>query len=240
MVRIGLGIALVALASGASAQMTPVPLLPGETLLSVQATGESSAVPDTGAMNFGMVSTGTTAREATDANAAAMTAVVAAIRKSGVEARSIRTQQIDVQPRFASNSSGEFREQLQIIGYVARNSVVVTLTKLGIASDVIAAAFGAGANSANGPNLRLQDNRPALAEARRDALVKARTEADLYAEGLGLKIGRVLRVSERSYSDASPRIQYAAPPQYQTLPPFSSGEVVQKVDLSIEYTLTAK
>lgn len=238
MVRYLVASAALGLAAPAVAQTT---LLPGETLLQIQAVGEASAQPDQATMSIGVISTGATARAATDANAAQMTAVVAALRSSGVEPRFIRTQQINVQPRFARSSPTDYEGQARITGYVARNSVGVTINRLAIAPDVIAAAFAAGANSVNGPNLALRDDTAAVAAARRDAIAKARAEAEAYADGLGLKLGRVIRVSERGNA-ASPEL-YGSGMSYNVsspAPPLASGEIRQRATVWIDYALMPK
>jgi uncharacterized protein YggE len=231
--------ALVALTTAASAQTT-TPIQPGESLLEVQAQGEGVSPPDVGTMDIGMVTTGTTAREATDANATAMTAVIAAIRKTGGEAQAIRTQQISVQPRFARNGNADYEGQANIAGYVARNSVTVTLARLVLAPDVVAAAFSAGANSVSGPQLRVRDNKAVLRVARLDALAKARAEADVYADGLGMKISRVLRVSERGNNSVMGQLQFMAGASARVAPPVSPGEIVETVYLWIDYAMVPK
>lgn len=242
MVRYVTGLALVAIAGPLAAQST---VGPGETLLQVQTVGEATTRPDVATISIGVVSTGTSAREATDANATQMTSVIAALRKSGVEARYLRTQQINVQPRFARNSPSDYDGQAQITGYVARNSVGVTIVDLAKAPQVIAAGFEAGANSVNGPYLALRNDAAALAEARRDALAKARVEADAYADGLGMKVVRVLRLSERG-NTANPDLfvssrnisAVAAPPPPP--PPISGGEMRERATLWIDYALAPK
>jgi uncharacterized protein YggE len=231
------------LAWPASAQVA-LELKPGETLLEVQAVGQASVAPDVAYLNIGVVSTGLTAKEATDANAAQMTRVIAAIRAAGIEPRHIRSQQINVQPRFARAGQNDYLGQAQISGYVANNNVAVTVTKLDQASAVVSAAFGAGANSVNGPNLGLIDNGKAVAEARKDALATARAEAESYASGLGMRIARVLRVSERGRAadnGADNGIRYRVEPgpvMGGTLEtPISPGEVRQRVMLWIDYAL---
>lgn len=189
--------ALAAAAATPAAAQQLTALAPGETLLEVQAEGEAWIRPDTATINVGVVSTGVTARAATDANATAMAAVIAAVKGAGVPARAIRTQQINVQPRFARSGNYDYDGQAQITGYVARNSVSVTVEKLVTAPDVVAAAFGAGANSVSGPSLGTADPRLGIAEARDDAIKNARAEADAYAAGLGMKVARVIRLSER-------------------------------------------
>jgi uncharacterized protein YggE len=241
MVRSAAALALMVVATPAAAQIA---LAPGETLLEIQTVGEATTVPDLATISMGVVSTGTTAREATDANAKQMAAVVAALRSAGVEARFIRTQQINVQPRFARMSPTDYEGQAQITGYVARNSVGVTITRLALAPDVIAAGFAAGANSVSGPNLSLRDDTAALTAARRDAIAKARNEADAYADGLGLKVVRILRVSERRnyasqdiYVSGVREVRSPAPPPP---PPLSAGEMRERATLWIDYALVPK
>jgi uncharacterized protein YggE len=235
-------LALAAAMPAAAQQMTV--LSPGETLLEVQASGEVRVVPDTALVTVGVVSTGTTAREATDANARTMTAVIAAVRKAGIAERDVRTQQIGVQPRFARNNGDDYEGQAQITGYVARNSVAVRVTRLATAPDVIAAAFGAGANSVNGPTLGTDDPDRGLREAREEALKNARAEAEAYAAGLGMRVARVIRVSERGNTVqptgdivVTARRMEAAPTR---LPPISGGELQRSLTVWIDCALTAK
>lgn len=241
--HIGLSLALWLGATGPALATEPA-LNPGETLLEIQATGEANAVPDYGQMNFGVVSTAVTAREATDTNAVTMAAVVAAIRKAGVDASFIRTEQINLQPRFARNDGGDYEGRAQIIGYVARNSIVVTLNKLAIAPDVIAAAFGAGANSANGPALQVEDASAMQAAARRDAIAKARVEAQTYADSLGMKIARIIRVSDLNGNGQSDIIvtgsRVSAASSLPALPPLSPGRIKLSLSVRIDYALVAK
>jgi len=237
----------LAMASPVSAQ-AGLELKPGETLLEVQTVGQASVVPDVAYLNIGVVSTGASAKEATDANAAQMTRVIAAIRAAGVEPRHIRSQQINVQPRFARAGQNDYLGQAQINGYVANNSVGVTVTKLDQASAVVTGAFGAGANSVSGPNLGLIDDGKAVAAARRDALESARAEAETYAAGLNMRVARVLRVSERgrsSDSGADNGVRYrveslASRSMGGTETPISAGEVRQRVTLWIDFALAPR
>jgi uncharacterized protein YggE len=204
-------------------------------------------LPDAALVSVGVVSTGGTARDATAANASDMARVVKAIKAAGIADRYIRTQQINVSPRFARASDSDWQGQAQITGYVAQNSVSVTVTDLAKASGVIDAAFGAGANSVSGPNLTLLDDSKALDAARRDGIAKARAEAATYADGLGMKVARVLRVSERG--QAAQPVDYVraydiaavpAPPPPAPPPPVAGGEMRQNVTVWVDFALTAK
>ena len=121
----------------------------------------------------------------------------------------------------------------------------VTVAELSRASAVVTAAFDAGANSVNGPNLGLLDDRKAVSEARGKALAEARAEADTYAAGLGMRVARVLRVSERGRftdggsgnSGISYRVENA--PVYAGTP-VMPGEIIQRVMLWVDFALAPK
>lgn len=238
---VGFGIAALLLQAASS----PVAVLaPGETLLEVQAEGRAQYLPDTAFVSAGVVSTGATARDATDANAREMAKVIAAIRGAGVGERHIRTQQINVQPRFARANPNDYEGQPQITGYVARNSVAVTVTRLASAPDVIAAAFGAGANSVSGPNLGSQDQEKGVAEAREAAIANARAEADAYARSLGMRVARVIRVNERGnqarpmdFVVSASRANAPPPPPPPAPPPIATGEMERTVTVWVDFAL---
>ena len=61
-----------------------------------------------------------------------------------------------------------------------------------------------GANQINGPNLVVDKPEAALDEARAKAVAAGRARADLYARSLGMRVVRVVSVSESG--------GYAAPP----------------------------
>lgn len=227
-------------ASGAGA--TDVALRPGETLLEVQAEGEVMVKPDMALINVGVVSTGTTARDATAANARDMERIVEAIEAAGIGDADIRTRQISVTPRFVHESPADWQGQPEISGYIAINSVAVTVKDLSKAAAVIDAAFDAGANSVNGPSLGLADDSKALADARRDGIAKARAEAETYAESLGMRVARVLKVSERGRGElpidvAMSDMLMAGGAAQAMAPPVERGELRQTVNVWVDFAL---
>lgn len=245
MMRLLFGGAMLAAAAVASAQT--ITLQPNEALLQVDAVGQVLVRPDIASFNMGVVSTGTTAREATDANSRQIAEVIAALKNAGVPDRDIRTRQISVQPQFERSTTG-YSNQSRITGYVAQNSVAVTTRDLDKAPDIVAAAFAAGANSVQGPNLALDNQGEAIAAARRDAIDKARFEANAYAEGMGMRISRVLRVSERGRNAQPYEIvvtgnRLAAPPAPPPPPPpapIAAGELMQTLNLSVDFAMVPR
>lgn len=183
--------ALTAAAFPAAAQEAVVRPISG-TRLDVVAQGEVSRVPDLALINAGVMTQAPSATEAIRQNAARMEAVRAALRRAGIADRDIQTSTINLQPtyRYAENQPPE------LVGYQAHNQVTVRFRDIAETGRILDALVAQGANQINGPMLQIDRPEAALDEARTQALAVARQRADLYARALGMRVSRVLAVSE--------------------------------------------
>lgn len=239
----GLAAALAAsLSAPIAAQDVAISLAPGEVLLKVEAEGEYLARPDVMGISAGVVTTGATAREALAANATMANRLLAAVRASGVEPRDVQTSQLAVTPQFARERGGGDDDDRvrRITGYVARNSVLLRLRDLRKAPDIINALFEAGANEVRGPSFSFQDPAPALKAARRDAVAEARGEADTYADALGMRISRVLRVSERQSFERDSEGYITVTGSRIPATPLEPGEISTRVRVWIDYAMAPR
>lgn len=196
-VRTLLAAAALVASAPAAGQGVEIPLVPGETLLEVQGEGTFRSRPDRMEIIAGVVTTGPTAREALDANSALANRLIDLVRSGGIPPSAIQTTDLSVTPRFEREEPGE-DVRPRIIGYVATNNVEIELAELDRASDLLEALLTAGANNVRGPIFSLADDSRAIAAARGLAVANARAEANAYAEAFGMRVSRVLRVSERS------------------------------------------
>lgn len=187
--------------SAGSAQPAPAPQLrlePGEALLRVNAWGSQVSAPDVMRMTVGTVTVGRTARDATNANNEVAARIIAAARALGVERRDVQTSSLSVDPQMDEDKAGREGRAPRITGYVASNTLELRIRDLARAPEMIDALFEAGANSVRGPIFSLSDPRPAEREARRKAVAAAREQAETYADALGMRIVRLLQLSEAS------------------------------------------
>ncbi|MDQ8756047.1 SIMPL domain-containing protein [Sphingosinicella sp. LHD-64] len=162
------------------------------TRLDVVATGEVTRVPDIARINAGVVTQAQTAQEAIRQNGARMASVRAALERAGIAARDIQTSNVSLQPdyRYAEN------QPPQLVGYRASNEVTVRFRDIAETGRILDALVAEGANQINGPMLSVDRPEAALDEARTAAIATARARADLYARTLGMRVVRVLSVSE--------------------------------------------
>ena len=184
----------VLIAPAAEAQVAaPVVNAPLEgTRLDIVATGESRQAPDIVVINAGVVTEAATAQEALAANNREMQSVFAALRSAGIAERDIQTASINLNPRY----DYENRTTPELVGYTASNQLTLRFRDIEQAGPIIDALVAQGVNQINGPSLEIDEPEAALNEARRDALQKARSRADVYASALGMRVVRVVAVSE--------------------------------------------
>jgi uncharacterized protein len=175
----------------AAAQPQPAPVLAG-TRLDVSATGEVSRVPDIAIISAGVVTRAPTATAAIEQNAARMERVRAALKRAGIADRDIQTSAINLNPDYRYDNN----RPPVLTGYQASNMVNVRFRDIRSSGKILDALVAEGANQINGPHLTIDKPEAALDEARTKAVANGRARAELYARALGMRVVRLLAVSE--------------------------------------------
>lgn len=221
------------LAMTASAQTPHVATNDG-TLLSVSAEAQATRIPDVATISSGVVTQAADANGALRANAEQMSKVMAAVKAAGIAERDVQTTGIGVYPqyRYAEN------QPPAITGYQANNTVslkIRDLTKLGKVLDALVAS---GSNQINGPSFEIDEPEAAYDEARRNALKKAEARAEMYAKTLGLRVRRIVSISEGSgfnQPGPMPMMKMASMEAQDT--PVSPGETSLSANLNVVFEL---
>jgi uncharacterized protein YggE len=190
----------------AAAQQATISQSIGGTRLDVTATGEVTRVPDVAVISAGVVTRSPTATAAIQDAADRMQRVLAALKRAGVQERDIQTGSISLNPeyRYPDNQAP------QLTGYNASNSLTIKFRDIRNSGKILDALVAEGANQINGPSLTIDKPEAALDEARANAIAIGRSRADLYARSLGLRVVRVVAVSESG--------GYAPPPPSPPMP----------------------
>ena len=203
-----------------------------EKLVTVTGEGTVAAAPDSAVIRLGVSSQGKTARAASDANAREMTVVLAAIKESGVADRDIQTTTLSLQPQYDPNKTDAAR----LIGFQANNQVTVKIRDVARLPSVLDRAIAGGANEMSGVEFIVSEQGKLLDKARIEAIADARRKAELYATAAGMKIGRVMAISEEG----------SAPPQraFQALragaaTPLAPGEQTLRAVVTVSFELTS-
>jgi uncharacterized protein len=205
-----------------------------EVLLRVSTSGEAETRPDLARFSAGVSSIAATSQAATEANNKKMNAVMTAVEALGVKRDDTQTQALSVGRIEYGRNRGQFE---------ASNTVSVKVRKIDDAGKIIAAATGAGANIISGPDLTIDDKEAASKGAYAAAFKAARTRAEAYAEAAGLKVVRVLSITDGSAMNEP--IEYdravmetsAVPRPVSAAPPIRAGLATSTAQVRVDFVL---
>ncbi len=217
----------------------------GNTLLTLSAEGRSTRTPDLAVFSAGVTSSGQTAGQALSANAADMNKVVAALKRAGIADRDIQTSNLNLSPVYSQPRqlpNGQYdNEPPRIISYQVNNTVSVKQRNLAQFGKVIDTLVAAGANQVNGPSFQMDDADAATDEARGDAMKKARARAELYARAAGLKVLRILTISESGGYAPQPPVLFARAAMKADMAeapsPVAAGELQMNASVTVLFEL---
>lgn len=184
-----LGLALVALA-GCGEVATTTSADAAANTVTASGAGTAQAAPDTAEMSFGVTTTSPNAKSALDDASVAAKRIASAVKKQGIAAEDIQTQDISVYPQTVDQNGKRV-----ITGYHASLSVRVKVRDISKLGDVISAANAAGANDIGGPTFTIADPAPVRAQAIEKAVADARKTAEAMAKAAGKSVGAVLSMS---------------------------------------------
>ena len=166
-----------------------------------------SVPPDQAQIDGGVTSDAKTAREASDANNAAMGKVLLALKGAGIDEKDYQTSRLSLQPQYAPNRSGPSA----VVGYRASNRVTIRVRDVTKVANVIDVLVGAGANEIGGINFMVSQASKLLDDAREKAMADARRKAEIYAKAAGVTLGEPLSISEEGSAAPVFRGKMAAP-----------------------------
>jgi uncharacterized protein YggE len=195
------------------------------------------AKPDIATIGTGVTTLAPTAVEAMQQNAQQMTSVIDRIKSLGIAQDDIQTAGISLMATY------DYDQQAQkpvFRGYQASNRVTVTLRKIENAGQVLDALVEAGATDINGPDFALEDNKGALAQARRTAMANATAQAREYATMAGYSGVRLLEINETAFSQPPmPYLMRAESANAAKAPtPIEPGLVSNAVTITVKYEMT--
>lgn len=160
--------------------------------LNVGGTGTVMLTPDIAYINIGVHTEMPTAAEAVSANNTQTQQVVDALKKSGVDAKDIRTTNFSIYPN--TQYDPQTNQKLGTT-YVVDNTVYVTVHKLDNLGDLLDTAVKAGANNVNSIQFDVADKNPAIKQARDQAVQDAKTQAQELATSAGVSLGALQTIN---------------------------------------------
>lgn len=216
-----------------------------ETTISINAEASVKREPDIAYLSAGVREEAKTAQEAMAAQAKSMSGVFAALEKAGVEKKDMQTSNLSLQPVYdyeqVTIEKGRTRNEQRLRGYVASNQLTVKVRDLDNLGKTLDSLVSAGGNTFSGISFALDDAGEAQDEARRKAMKEAIARAELYADAAGLRVARIVTISESGGYSPQPAqmgrmVMAEAADSYST--PISGGEVGYSVSVYVQFELT--
>jgi uncharacterized protein len=206
----------------------------------ISVTGEASisVPPDRAEIDAGVTSDAKTAREAAEANNAAMGKVIAALKNSGVDEKDVQTSMISLQPQYSSSLSSR-SGPAAVVGYRASNRVAMRLKDVAKVAVVIDTLVSAGANDIGNINFMVSNGSKLLDDAREKAVADARRKAEIYAKAAGVTLGQPLSISEGGAPQPVFRSKMAMPAAIAggAPTPIAQGEETLSVSVNVTWAI---
>jgi uncharacterized protein len=181
----------------------------------VTAQGKITAPPDIATVDFSVQSTiSKNIGDIVKDGNTKMNAIIAALTALKIDKADIQTNQYQLNPIYnypvvtgkaistdpSINVSGSMMTTTQTVlqGYQLTEGITVKIRDLNTVGDVIEKAIAAGANQAGGVSFTIDDQDKLRAEARALAISKAIDKAKTIAKQSGLKLGKLINVTENT------------------------------------------
>lgn len=152
-------------------------------------TAELLVDPDQVEISVGTETMHATLRIAKELNDAAIAKTIAAAKRNGIDAASIQTDYISINPNYVTRRTTPD-------SYTVRRSLVITSKDVSQFERLLTDLIEAGANQVQSIEFRTSKLRERRDEARRMATKAAQEKAQLLATSLGRTIGKALQITE--------------------------------------------
>jgi uncharacterized protein YggE len=160
--------------------------------VTVVGSGQVQGVPDTLTADVGIEFTAPEVTAAMNQTNDRQQAVINALADAGLDRKNISTTTVTLQPQYNN------AEPAGITGYRATNAIQVKIHPTDAASRMLALIVSAGGDATRITSVRysFDDDSQLIKDARARAFNDAKARADQYAQLSGLRLGRVLSISE--------------------------------------------
>lgn len=178
--------------------------IPATETITVTGSGQASMAPNVAHIGFTVQHTAATVKEAQDATTKQTNAAIAYAKEQGVAEKDIRTQSYNISPEYSYPrpcTAGMLCPQYEnntpkITGYQVAQSIQLTIRDLDKTGTILGGLGGLQVQNISGPDLTLDDPTAAHNAARADAIAKAKTQAKVLADQLGVHLGRIVSFNE--------------------------------------------
>ncbi|MBR0988169.1 SIMPL domain-containing protein [Bradyrhizobium liaoningense] len=227
------------LAAAFAATLLTTPALADDFPSAITVSGEAniSAAPDLAQIDAGVANDAKTAKEASDANNAAMGKVLLALKGAGIAEKDYQTSRLSLQPQYGQNKS---TGASPVVGFRASNRVTVKIRDVTKVAGIIDTLVSAGANDIGNISFEVTQASKLLDDAREQAVADARRKAEIYAKATGVTLGAPLSVSEGGAPVPLFKARMATAPMAAPQAAVAPGEETLSVTVNVSWAIKPK
>lgn len=203
----------------------------------VSGTGKAYIKPDIAVVNFGVKTEAKRSQDAVDQNNTKMTAITKAVKDLGVEDKDIQTTLYNLSPVYNWTEMGG----RIFVGYSLDQQITVKIRNFEKINEILDKATTAGANSVGDLQFTVDDMEKVRAEARTKAITDAKAKAQSLANEAGLRLGKLINVSEGYNNYPQPIYGMGGADMAKELssvaPSIQTGQMEVNVSVNLTYKL---
>lgn len=220
------------------ATLLATPALADDFPSAISVSGEAniSVAPDLAQIDAGVANDAKTAKEASDANNAAIGKVLLALKGAGIDEKDYQTSRLSLQPQYGQNKS---TGASPVVGFRASNRVTVKIRDVTKVAGIIDALVGAGANDIGNISFEVTQASKLLDDARERAVADARRKAEIYAKATGVTLGAPLSITEGGAPVPLFKARMATAPMAAPAA-VAPGEETLSVTVNVSWAIKAK
>jgi len=223
--------------SGLVAQ-TPAAAVADTGTVRVSASASISVEADRARLTFAVENQAADANAAAQANAAQMTRALAAVREAAGEGQVVETRGYSLRPVYEQIRENN-RSRSEIVGFMATNTLVVTLSDLDAVGPTLDAAVAAGANRIDGIQFFAANTRQPYLRALDMAVQNALQEARVMANAAGGTLGEVIEVFSTS-GQSTPQFARMAMDSQEFATPVEPGSQMVSASVTLLVRLRSR
>lgn len=215
--------------------------------ISVNGTGDVTAVADIASLAINISKDGVTAKEAQNLLNDSITKTLSYLKEQKIEDKDIKSEYGGLSPKYSYTQPVCYiypcpNRDPKIIGYTATQSITVKVREVDNASVIRTGLAGIGITDISGPTFSIDDEEGFKAQARAIAIDDAKAKAKVLAKDLGVKLGKIVSFNEDGQDGNIP--MYANKASFDTVseaalsvPTLPKGENKITSNVTITYTI---
>lgn len=240
-VKIALAVVMMAFLVVASVTLIKNPFGKSDvpSIITVTGKGEIQAVPDVSRFSVSVSEKAGTQSEALAKASEKINIVIAGLKDLGIEDKDIKTENVSTYPDYQYvHATGEQK----LVGWVSSHTLSVKVRTLELVPDVQQLFADSKITNVSGPSLSIDDTDALQLNARELAIMDAEEQAEILANQLGIRLGKIVSFSESANGGFSP-LGYAREDMIMsvkaqnTSPEISVGEQTITSNVSVTYRI---